>query len=97
MYRSFTCCRFASEAAACARMTGDLLLPRLLLQPFNLFEMARAVCPHPFDQLGHGKVLLRLGVIGRLGEVRRFETLQPSQICMAIQPVERDQFGRWSL
>ena len=53
--------------------------------------------PHSFDQLGHGEVFLRLGMIGRLAEIRRLEALQQSQVRMAIQPVERDQFGRRSL
>ena len=59
--------------------------------------MASPVRSHSFDQLRHRKVLLGLGMISRLSQIRRLETLQQSQVRVAIQPVERDQFSRRGL
>ena len=85
-----------SEDAADSIRCG-FISSRFLLQSFNLLQMARPVRRHSFDQLGHGNVLLRLRMIGRLVEIPRLETLQQSQVRMAIQSVERDQFGGRSL
>ena len=59
--------------------------------------MGRPVRRHSFDELGYGKVLLRLRMIGRFGKVFRLEAMQQSQVSVAIQAVECDQFSRWSL
>src|SRR5579863_9805994 len=63
-YASPTC-----KLQNCLHHHWGLLLPCFLLQSFNLLQMAGAVGCHSFDQLGQGKILLRLRVKGRFAEV----------------------------
>jgi hypothetical protein len=60
------------------------------LQLFNLLQVIRAVRRHALYETADSHILLILGMKCGLLQIGCFESLQQSNVLMAIQPVRRD-------
>ncbi len=74
--------------------TWAWLAVRLLLQPLNLLQVICPVRGYSLHIFRYVYIFLKLRMERRFFQIRELDAPQQLQSVVAVQPVERNQFGR---